>query len=319
MSLLSELRYPTTRRAKIITAVLAVVFFWLLATLSIATLLLYRVVKPARSASDLDPSQLPGNPSVVDFTGPGGEDLDGWFFPGLRGAPTIILCHGYQSDRTEVLTLVAALQEHRFNVFLFDFSGHGRTGGTTTLGFREAEEVRSAIEVLAQRDDVDAKRFGVWGANMGGYAALSAATGEPRIRALVLDSVYANPLQLLQYQIDRSGMGVLPMVTTFAGLGYRILNFSYHSQPLLSQRVAALDQVPKLFIQARDQGQLAEITMQIFLASPEPRQQIIAQKAYAASLGEEEKRQYENAVVSFFLEHLHPDLPAGAVTRRPAR
>ena len=51
---------------------------------------------------------------------------DGWFFPGLRGAPTVIVCHGYRAQRADVLTLVTALQEQQFNVFLFDFTGHGQ-------------------------------------------------------------------------------------------------------------------------------------------------------------------------------------------------
>jgi len=319
VSLLTELRYPTTRRAKVITAVLAVVFFWLLATVIISALLLYRIVSPSRAGAEIDPMQLLGHPEIVSFPLPQGGEREAWFFPGLRNAPTVLLCHGYQSDRGQLLTLVTALQENRYNVLLFDFSGHGRTGGRTTLGAREAEEVRAAIEFLAARGDVDAERFGVWGANLGAYAAISAATREKRIRALVVDSVYANPLQMLQIEIDQAGLGILPLVKSVAGVGYRLINIGVGKDTPLVQRLSELEGVPKLFIGARNQPQLAELTRQLFLASPEPRKEAIAPKAYAATLSEMEKREYENLVVSFFLENLSllraPAPPPGKAPR----
>jgi pimeloyl-ACP methyl ester carboxylesterase len=306
LSLLTELRYPTTRRAKLITAGLAVLFFWLLATVSISSLLLYRILSPSRTGSSIDPTQLLGHAELVSFPAPGGGQREGWLFLGLRGAPTVVLCHGYQSDRGQILTLVSALQENRFNVFLFDFSGHGGAGGTTTLGFREAEEAASAIRVLAERNDLDTERFGLWGTDLGAYAALSAATREPRVRAVVAGSAYANPLQMLQLQIDRSGMGVLPLVQTFAALGFRVLNFGYRNEPSLVQRLRQMEDVHKLFIEARDQPSLAEITTQLYLAALEPREQAVVARAYAATLGEADKRPYEDMVTTFFLQHMSP-------------
>jgi len=60
------------------------------------------------------------------------------------------------------LTLVSALQDHQYNAFVFDFAAHGGNPGFTTLGYREADELRSALDVIAARIDVDPQRFGVW-------------------------------------------------------------------------------------------------------------------------------------------------------------
>src|SRR3989475_4210493 len=167
-------------------ALSALVFFAVLATTAIAGFLVYRIVKPQRPSSEINMASFPGRPEVLEFEVPGGlGKREGWFFPGFRGAPTIILCHGYESSRGELLTLVSALQDHQYNVFVFDFAAHGGNVGITTFGYREVEEVRAAIDVLAARNDVDPARFGVWGYNLGAYAGLREAENERRIRALV--------------------------------------------------------------------------------------------------------------------------------------
>src|SRR5258705_524663 len=137
MSILFELRYPTKWYTKLLTAIVAVIFFAGLATLAIAGFLVYRIVKPNRTSSEINLQTFPGRPDAVEFEVPGpGGHRQGWFFPGFRGAPTIILCHGYQSSKGELLTLVSALREHQYNVFVFDFVGHGADRGTE---FRLAE------------------------------------------------------------------------------------------------------------------------------------------------------------------------------------
>src|SRR5580765_3729419 len=167
MSILFELRYPTKWYTKVFTAVVALAFFAVLATTAIAGFLVYRIVKPQRTSSEINMASFPGRPETISFIVPGLGSREGWFFPGLRGAPTILLCHGYESSRGELLRLVSALQDHQYNAFVFDFAAHGGNPGLTTLGFREAVELRAAIETLAARSDVDPERFGVWGYNIG--------------------------------------------------------------------------------------------------------------------------------------------------------
>jgi len=82
----------------------------------------------------------------------------------------------------------SALQDHQYNVFVFDFTAHGANDGITSFGYHEADEVRAAIDAIATRNDVDPARFGLWGYNLGAYAALREAEGDKRVRALVLDS-----------------------------------------------------------------------------------------------------------------------------------
>jgi hypothetical protein len=310
MSFFSDLR-DSGRLSQVLTAGGFILLFALIALLTLAGLQLYNVVKPATTGGGLDPTSLLGRPDVVSFSIPGGS-AEGWFFPGLRTAPTILVCHGYQSSREEVLTIVTALQEHQYNVFLFDFSGHGRGKGLTTLGFRETRELLAAIRAIASRPDVDQTRFGAWGSSLGGYAALSAAAQDRRVRAIAVDSIYDKPIDFYNLQIKNSPLVSFPLAGYFSRLGFRLMTFTYRKDPTLEQQTAKLAGVPKLFIQATDNPALAQITLQLFLKAPEPREQVIVQKSHFAEMMDDEKRSYENQLVRFFLVNL-------PVTAVPAR
>jgi pimeloyl-ACP methyl ester carboxylesterase len=285
-------------------AVAALVLFGVVATSAIAGFLVYRIVKPQRTSGDINMESFPGRPDAVKFTVPGAGQRDGWFFPGFLGAPTIVLCHGYGSSRGELLTLVSALQDHQYNVFVFDFAGHGTNDGMTTFGYSEVAEVRAAVDELARRSDVDAARFGLWGYNLGAYAALREAEDDKRVRALVLDSVYDSPDEMVKIGIEREGLGGLPLMARSAEVSFGWLNHKYRKEKPLSWKLDTLAGVPKLFIAAADDPQLAASTQKVFKGSPEPKELATIAHGNFVSMEDEDKRNYENRVVSYFLLRL---------------
>jgi hypothetical protein len=275
MSILFELRYPSRWYTKLFMAVLSLAFFAVLATAAIAGFLLYRIVKPQRTSSDINMESFPGRPDAVEFTVAGLGTRQGWFFPGLRGAPTIVLCHGYESSRGELLTMVSALQDHQYNVFVFDFAAHGGSA--------------------------DPARFGLWGYNLGAYAALREAENDKRVRAMVLDSVYEEPEQMVKIGVEKTGLGGFPLMVRSAQTSFQWLNYKYREDVPVSKKLKSLSGVPTLYIQALDDPELAKITRDMFLRAPEPRDQAIIPHGNFVSMGDDDKREYENRVVSFFL------------------
>lgn len=325
MSIVDELRYPRKWYTKLAVVILTLVFFAVLATAAIAGVLTYWIVKPQRTSSEISMASFPGKPDEVEFTVTGlkPSGRKGWFFPGLRGAPTIVLCHGYESSRGELLTLVSALQDHQYNVFVFDFAAHGANAGVTTFGYRESDEVRAAIDTIAQRNDVDPTRFGVWGYNLGAYAALREAEKDNRVRAMVLDSVYDYPKQMVKIGVEKTGVGGFPLMVKSAQTTFEWLNFAYKDDPPLSGGLKKLVDVPILFIQANDDPELGGITRNIFLKASDPREQAIIAHGNFVNLPDEEKRTYENRVVTFFLTRLPvsavPEVVFSAKGAKPAK
>jgi pimeloyl-ACP methyl ester carboxylesterase len=288
-----------------LTSLLAIALFVFVAVAAVSGFLVYQIVRPQRVAASYDLSVMMGHPVTMSFPVAGGGSREGFFFPGLRGAPTIIVCHWYGSQRSDVLTLVSALQDQQFNVFTFDFAGHGNNLPGTTLGYREVGELRSAIQAIAARDDVDPTRFGLWGVDMGGYVVLEVATSDPRVKAFIVDDAYSDPRVFVQSEIKRSGLTVLPMVDKVSDFGFRMLNYPFRAQPPVTGQLPATKGVPKLFFVAQDQQVLATETMDMFNRAPDPKQVVRTNAAYSA-MSDDSRKNYETQVVGFFLQSLPP-------------
>lgn len=306
MGILSELRYPTRWHSQVVIAVLTLSFFIVLAMVAISGIQVYRILSPPQSHSEIDLQTFPGHPEKLSYAVAGEGPRDGWFFPGLKSAPTVMLCPAYQSSRGELLTLASALQEHQYNVFLFDFSGQGASDGHSTLGFREVAELRAAMDAVARRGDVDVGRFGLWGVNLGGYVALAEAVEDTRARAVAVESPYDHPEQMAGILVARSGLGSLPLITRLVQWEFRWLNYPYRKLPPLRERIKKLAGVAQLYLESSDDPALAESTTEIFRNSPGPRELVSLAHGNYAGMLDDEKHNYENRIVSFFLANLSP-------------
>ena len=185
------------------------------------------------------------------------------------------------------------------------FMGHGTNPGVTTLGYRETAELEAAIQALSKRDDVDPKHFGVWGVNLGGYVALEVAATDPRIQALVVDNPWDDPRNMIQIEVKRSGLTVIPYVSRFCDWGFRLINYKFRSQPPVSTRLSNTKEIAKLFIESDDRPGLAGEAAKIFERAPEPKQLVRDRLSYS-EMSEDDRHTYEDQIVSFFLQYTPP-------------
>jgi hypothetical protein len=306
MELLAEFRRPTRWYSKLVAAFIAIFFFVMLATAAVGAYLVYHVVQPAKAIESVDVGNLPGRPQVFSYDVPGIGARDAWFFPGLKSAPSIVLCPGYAAGRAELLPLATGLQDHGYNVLLFDFASNGPKAIYTTLGFREAQELRAVISALSERSDLDRTRFGVWGTNVGGYSALAVAESDPRIRAVAVESVYDRPQDLLDLLLTRYGFTPLPFLRRLAEDSFLWFNHAYRNAPPLSSGAMRLGDARKLFLEASDEAALVGPTHELFVLAPPPKEEVLLNQGNYEGMLDEEKRTYENRIISFFLLNLPP-------------
>ena len=100
MALLSELRYPTRWYSKSIATVLALSFFTFVAAAIISGFVVYNIVTPRGGNLPIDLANFPGHPEQISYSVESVGAREAWFFPGLKSAPTILLCPGYGEGRT---------------------------------------------------------------------------------------------------------------------------------------------------------------------------------------------------------------------------
>jgi pimeloyl-ACP methyl ester carboxylesterase len=217
-----------------------------------------------------------------------------------------LLCPGYAAAREELLPLATGLQDQGYNVLLFDFAGRGPKATYTTLGFREVSEVRAAISAIASRPDVDHSRFGLWGTNVGAYAAAAAAEEDPRVLALAVESLYSRPEDLLGLLLTRFGMTPLPFFSRLAEEIFLWFNYKYRNTPPLTAGAARLASDRKLFLEATDEPSLVGPTHEMYLLAPGPKEEVLLTQGNYGGMLDEEKRTYENRIISFFLLNLSP-------------
>ncbi len=126
-----------------------------------------------------------------------GTRARGWLLRGAPGRPAVVLQHNYGADRSWLFNLGIKLSEAtNFTILWPDLRAHGVNAPvtTTTFGTREADDLISSIDFLASLKaeggaGLIGKQVGVYGVELGAYAATLAARKDARIQVLVLDSL----------------------------------------------------------------------------------------------------------------------------------
>mmetsp|Transcript_104656 Transcript_104656/g.302862 ORF Transcript_104656/g.302862 Transcript_104656/m.302862 type:complete len:456 (+) Transcript_104656:138-1505(+) len=110
--------------------------------------------------------------------------------------PCVVYLHGNAGCRLAAHELLEHLLPSSVSVFALDFSGSGVSGGEyVSLGFFEREDVAAVIEHLRKSGEVST--VGLWGHSMGAVTALLYGDRDPSIAGMVLDSGFADLMQLI--------------------------------------------------------------------------------------------------------------------------
>ncbi|QKG55944.1 alpha/beta fold hydrolase [Hymenobacter sp. BRD128] len=134
---------------------------------------------------------------TITLPGPNGR-LAAWYGPVLRARGTVVLCHGYTSDKSRLRPEASYFRQLGYAVLLLDFSGNGASAGyQTTIGYREADDVVAAYHWALARQP--GRPVVLYGVSMGAVAILR-AEGELGLRpaANIVECPYGSMLQTAQ-------------------------------------------------------------------------------------------------------------------------
>ena len=129
----------------------------------------------------------------VSFPSTDGVPLKGWFIPAEGSEKTIIVCHGWGAEMSNVLPSTAFLHKGGYNLFYFDFRNHGESGGTvSSIGPLESRDFEAAIQFLQKNKAGSVRWMGVFGLSMGGAVSLTMTAHKPILKAVVAESSFSS-------------------------------------------------------------------------------------------------------------------------------
>ena len=146
----------------------------------------------------------------VELAGPNGR-LAAWYGPLPAARGTVVLCHGYASDKSRLRPEAAYFRQLGYAVLLLDFSGHGASAGyQTTIGYREAADVVAATRWALARQP--GRPLVLYGVSMGAVAILRAES-ELGLRpaANILECPYGSMLQTARNRFASMGLPPFPL------------------------------------------------------------------------------------------------------------
>ena len=200
-----KIRSISSRRLRIVLAVaVALVLVSLAVYLGISAVVVERFTKPERHPLTHTPAEYGLTYENVSFYSAVDHiPLEGWYIDS-PGSKVILMLHGWNGTRDNgdsAMPIAQTLASHNYDVFMFDFRGHGVSGGERmSLGQFETRDVAGALEYLKSRGVTE---VGVLGFSMGAITAINSAPDHPEMRAIIADSVWAEMAPVLEYRLTR--------------------------------------------------------------------------------------------------------------------
>jgi pimeloyl-ACP methyl ester carboxylesterase len=236
----------------------------------------------------------------------------------------IVYGHGYRGNRWNATPYVTKLLERGFDIFTFDFRGHGESPPDTRyrplqwMTQYEVIDLKAAVDCAIRIDGTSLDGVGVIGTSRGAVAALCLAAEDHRVCAIVADGAYAT--DTIQCHFMRRYMSIYSRVafvwanlSNFALFTYRIgprllAGLAQHCRYLNVERRLRRVRQPIFMIHGRRDSFVPMAVVQKLRALIAGRTKLWlvpgAKHNEAVYL---ERTEYEQRIEKFFRRHLSQD------------
>lgn len=182
------------------TATLVIVPALILAKYVRISLNIMRTTKPPLARNPIDFERLPGEP--VSFPAFDGSRLFGMIIEAEPTVPRlglVVFAHEFCSDMHSCARYCRPLLEVGYDVFTFDFRGHGQSlveddyAPRQWVTDREIDDMRGAVAFIQNwlEERGRPRDIGIFGISRGAGAAILTAVENPEVRAIVSDGAFS--------------------------------------------------------------------------------------------------------------------------------
>ncbi len=280
------------------------------------------------------PKKLPDNwGKVVSLTwkeaqisGASGS-LNGWVLIRGAGLPGIIVTHGLNSSRADLMDLGYRLWERGYNVMLYDLRAHGESSAlVTTLGASEKKDLLAAVQTFrdmkipspkgGEEILVDPNKIGLYGVNVGAYVSLMVGGEQDAVKAVVADMPYDSVREFAHLRA-RELFGLDNVITNgLLDLGLQINQGGIYDTGTVRSQVANYQSKGKsvAVLIAENQSKGLQRAAEAVAASlgPSVCERIDIPKSRVIPLAGKDADLYNERVCAFFAQRGFPVLPLSA-------
>jgi uncharacterized protein len=123
---------------------------------------------------------------------------------------TVVLCHGYGGEKSDMLERAYIFVDSGYNVLLPDFRGAGASDGNQcTIGYMEAEDVRACVTYLLSKNE---REIYLIGSSMGAVAIMRACSVyDLPVKALILECPFGSMRQTVKNRFETMGIPAFPL------------------------------------------------------------------------------------------------------------
>ncbi|MFK7787471.1 MAG: alpha/beta hydrolase [Crocinitomicaceae bacterium] len=140
------------------------------------------------------------------------KEIECWSIEVDNSKGTVILFHGFSSEKSSLLEESAVFNQMGYSTFLVDFMGSGGSeGNQTTIGFFEADQVKTSVEYIKGKG-IDA--IYLYGSSMGAVAIMKAINDHKlQPKGIILECPFGTMSQTVAARFENMGVPAFPMST----------------------------------------------------------------------------------------------------------
>jgi hypothetical protein len=138
------------------------------------------------------------------------RSIECWLIKVSAAKGTVILFHGYGGSKSSLIDKAEVFLKLGYNTLLVDFMGSGGSEGSqTTIGYKEAKQVKSCCEYLVQKGE---SRIILFGTSMGAVAIMK-ALHETRlpVAGIIIECPFGTMLRTVRNRFSIMGVPSFPM------------------------------------------------------------------------------------------------------------
>ncbi len=164
---------------------------------------------------------------------------------------TIILCHGYGGEKSNMLEKAYIFRSLGYNTFLLDFKGAGKSSGNIiTIGYNEANQLKQAVMYLQKQLTTKIILFGT---SMGAVAIMKMVADDTNlhIHSIIMECPFGTMLQAVQSRFHNMKVPDFPLANLlvlwggiqhgFNGFAHNPINYATKIDKPTLLMIGALD------------------------------------------------------------------------------